>query len=131
MSESLFRPATPILEDAKPLLVINNTLLPDDEPDLKVDLSPDEKVFYHVNVYGEQWVLYGTKEKAVLRGGDVDWHAYPLDESNGWWPRLILGVDETLWLIACITTLKMLNLKDSLDLCQKHFPQAQISHKLR
>jgi hypothetical protein len=94
------RPAT---EMTKPLLrILNRHSAECGAPPHVTDADPNVYIGYFENPFGEQWVFTFNKKtrQGELRGGDVDWtRVYSV--VNGTVAGLVLGPEETVWLLAC------------------------------
>lgn len=62
---------------------------------------------YFENQFGEQWILQVDRRtnNGELRGGDIAWSTvYPI-RNGKMTEELVLGKDEKVWLMACLTAL--------------------------
>ena len=89
---------------SEPLLKIRNPHAPDcGAPPIVDEQTGKQYIGYFENPFGEQWVFTFDRESeaAILRGGDVGWNKQ-FDVTGGETGDLVLGMEEQLWLQACL-----------------------------
>lgn len=83
----------------QPLLTIFNQHVGDEPEAFQTE---GKFLSYFEGAFGDQWVFIGDRSNktAILTGGDIDWEQHTMSEGK-LLPRVILGSEETLWLISC------------------------------